>query len=145
MIRTRAVARRTTLLLLRFRYHLVGRSGGREHALLAEDWQLAAFAGAPEAPEWVSPEQSEELLTAPPHANVGSDQARTFLSRVTDQLSALQPALEGFARSRGGEILDAHQRVRRAAKGTGAASWRIEPKFPVDVLGAYVYLPAMES
>jgi len=37
------------------------------------------------------------------------------------------------------------RRVRRAAKGTGAASWRIEPKFPVDVLGAYVYLPAVES
>jgi hypothetical protein len=132
-------------LLLRFRYHLVGRSGGRDHALLAEDWQLAAFAGAPETPVWLSPEQSEELLKAPPHANVGPDQARTFVSRVTEQLSALQPALEGFARSRGVEIIDAHQRVRRAAKGAGSANWRIEPKFPVDVLGAYVYLPAMES
>jgi superfamily II DNA or RNA helicase len=145
VVRTRTVARRTTLLLLRFRYHIVGRSGGRDHALLAEDWQLAAFAGSPEAPQWLSSEKSEELLKATPHANVGQDQARTFLSRVTDQLAALQPALEGFARSRGDEILDAHQRVRRAAKGTGAASWRIHPKFPVDVLGAYVYLPAVES
>jgi superfamily II DNA or RNA helicase len=144
VVRTRGVARRTTLLLLRFRYHLIGRRVGQEQAVLAEDWQLAAFAGAPDAPEWVRPEQCEQLLQAAPHANVGPDQARTFVSRVTDQLPALQPALEGFARSRGEEILDAHQRVRRAAKGA-AGNWRIEPKFPVDVLGAYVYLPAVES
>src|SRR5439155_13849293 len=74
VIRTRAVARRTTLLLLRFRYQLVGRAAGREQALLAEDWQLAAFAGAPDAPEWISSEQSEDLIKATPYANVGSDQ-----------------------------------------------------------------------
>ena len=144
VVRTRGVPKRTTLLLLRFRYHLVGRRGSNEQALLAEDWQLAAFAGAPDAPDWVPPEQCEALLKAAPHVNVGPDQARTFVSRVIEQLPALQPALESFARSRGDEILDAHQRVRRAAKGA-AGNWRIEPKFPVDVLGAYVYLPAVES
>jgi superfamily II DNA or RNA helicase len=144
VVRTRAVLKRTTLLLLRFRYHLVGRRGEMEQALLAEDWRLAGFAGAPDAPHWVPLEDCETLLKAAPHANVGPDQARTFVARVIEQLSALQPALEGFARSRGEEILDAHQRVRRAAKGA-AGNWRIEPKFPVDVLGAYVYLPAVES
>jgi len=38
------------------------------------------------------------------------------------------------------ELLAAHERVREAVKGEGIRH-RVEPKLPVDVLGAYVYLP----
>src|SRR5829696_4747689 len=43
---TSLVERRTTLLLVRYRYHIITHlAGGEERALLAEDSQLAAFAG----------------------------------------------------------------------------------------------------
>lgn len=45
-IRTQAVARRTTVLLLRCRYHIITRHGGREKPLLAEDCLTVAFEGA---------------------------------------------------------------------------------------------------
>ncbi len=37
VIRTRQVSRRTTLLLLRLRYHIIARRGEQDEALLAED------------------------------------------------------------------------------------------------------------
>ena len=57
-------------------------------------------------------------------------------------LAGQQAYLADIARKRGDELLDAHKRVRRATKTTGI-SQRIEPKLPVDVLGAYVYLPTV--
>src|SRR5207248_1667113 len=49
-MRTRAVERRTTLVLVRFRYHIATewRDGRPCSQLLAEDSQLLAFAGPPE-------------------------------------------------------------------------------------------------
>src|SRR5829696_2556581 len=47
---TSQVERRTTLLLVRYRYHIIARLGGDEKALLAEDCQLAAFSGSPYNP-----------------------------------------------------------------------------------------------
>ena len=64
---THAVRQRTTLLLLRLRFHIVTRSpGGDERELLAEDAVLAAFTGLPSAPTWLPGEQAEALLTAEP-------------------------------------------------------------------------------
>jgi len=52
------------------------------------------------------------------------------------------------ARQRGEELLEAHQRVRRASKARrssrgsyGNVHYRVEPQLPPDVLGIYVYLP----
>src|SRR5262249_34229262 len=58
-IRTRAVARRTTLILVRFRYDLVTRRGAREHAQLAEECLPVAFSGAPETAEWLDDAAAE--------------------------------------------------------------------------------------
>ena len=41
---------------------------------------------------------------------------------------------------RDGELLEAHQRVRRASK-IRKVRYRVEPQLPPDVLGIYVYLP----
>ena len=41
---------------------------------------------------------------------------------------------------RDGELLEAHQRVRRASK-IRNVPYRVEPQLPPDVLGIYVYLP----
>ena len=61
---TSQVERRTTLLLVRYRYHIITRyPDGDERALLAEDCQLAAFAGAATDPQWLGSEDAEALLT----------------------------------------------------------------------------------
>jgi len=140
VIRTRKVSRRTTVLLLRLRYHIVTKRGGEEKPLLAEDWQLAVFAGSPTVPEWLLIDRAEQLLHAPPDANIPSDLARIHLERILGELDAVESHLSQIARRRGEEILEVHRRVRRAMKTTGITQ-RVEPKLPVDVMGLYIYLP----
>ena len=139
-IRTRAVVRRTTALLIRFRFHIVTRRGDGEHAQLAEDVQVLAFEGAPEDARWLEKTAAEALLSAKAEANIAPEQAREFVRKVVEGIDALRPHLAEEARRRGEELLDAHRRVREAARAR-LAGLRVEPQGAPDVLGIYVYLP----
>jgi len=139
-IRTDAVDRWTTLLLLRYRYHIVTHRAGQTTELLAEDSQVAAFAGPPDKAQWLDVAVAERLLGAEPRQNVTASQAADFVRRVVDGFGHLRPALEELARRRGQELLDAHTRVRAAARIQGVRH-DIRPELPPDVLGIYVYLP----
>jgi len=141
VIRTRAVEKRTTLLLVRLRFHLLGRDRqGNERRLLAEDLALAAFTGSPENAVWLPPEAAAPLLAAEPNANTVEDIARTHIERILAGFDALRPRLAEIARERGKALLDAHRRVRKVAKG-GERTTGIEAHDAVDVLGIFVYLP----
>ncbi|GIW76099.1 MAG: ATP-dependent helicase HepA [Phycisphaerae bacterium] len=140
-IRTDAVDRWTTLLLLRYRYHILTHHGEQSTELLAEDSQLVAFAGAPDRAEWLDAAQAEKLQTAEPKQNITPSQAADFVRMVIDGFEHLRPRIEQFARQRGEELLDAHRRVREAARIRGVR-YEIRPELPADVLGIYVYLPA---
>jgi superfamily II DNA or RNA helicase len=142
-IRTDAVERWTTLLLLRYRYHILTQRGEQSTELLAEDSQLVAFAGAPDKAEWLGAEQAERLQSAEPRKNITPDQASDFVRKVVDGFDHLRPKLEEFAQGRGEELLDAHRRVREAARMRGVR-YEIRPELPADVLGIYVYLPARD-
>jgi hypothetical protein len=80
------------------------------------------------------------LLDASPDANVSVDLATSHLDRVLAELPALQDDLARFARERGDAILDAHRRVRKSTR-VVVGRLVVEPRLPVDVLGAYLYLP----
>src|SRR5262249_19045132 len=110
VIRTSAVSRRTTALLIRLRFHVVTRLGDQERPLIAEDAQLLAFAGSPQSAEWLPNDKAETLLLAQPEANVTPDQATDFVRKVIDGFDHLRPHLERFARERSAELLDAHRR-----------------------------------
>ena len=138
--RTNAVPTRTTLLLLRFRYHILTQQHGHESALLAEDSQVLGFTGAPNAAEWLEREQVEALLTARPSGNIVPAQATQFVQRVLDGFESLCPALDEIAEERGRELLEAHRRVRTASRLKGV-KYDIRPQLPADVLGVYVLLP----
>jgi len=140
-IYTKEIQRRTTVILLRFRYHIIRKTSDLEKPLLAEDCQLLAFEGSPANAKWMASEQSEALLEAEPDRNITTEQASGFVKRVTDEFDKIEAYLEQKAKDFGKELLDAHQRARRAAKARGV-SYRVEPKLPPDVLGIYVYLPA---
>ena len=84
VLRTRAVASRTTLLLIRTRIHLTVTQRDRApRELLAEDAILAAFTGTPDDPSWLSDEQTARLLEVDPDSNVASDVAIRQLERDT--------------------------------------------------------------
>ena len=141
VIRTSQVSRRTTLLLLRLRYHLTTKQGEIEQQILAEDCVLAAFAGAPDQAEWLDNAAADALLAAVPEGNVLPDQATSFIVRVVEGRTSLTPHLDSIARTRAQMLLDAHQRVRRAARMRNVKQVA-EPQLPVDILGIYVYLPS---
>ncbi len=144
-IRTRAVQTRTTLLLLRLRYHLITSGKAGEKPLLAEDSLTLAFAGAPENARWLDAEAAEALLAAVPAANIPPQQASGFLREVVEKYAEhILPQLEARARQHGEALLKAHQRVRKAADMRGRQQ-RIEPQLPPDVIGIYVYLPVPGS
>lgn len=144
VIRTNHVARRTTLLLTRFRFHIIAKQGNEENPLLAEDCQVLAFTGSPEKAEWLEPEQAEALLEVIPDSNISADQAKKFLQKVIDQFDNLSPHLESVAQQRGNDLLEAHRRVRSAAKLKGVR-YRVEPQLPPDVLGIYMFMPVPKT
>jgi hypothetical protein len=149
-IRTRAVTVRTTLLLARFRYHILTQRVGaygdtsqrayRHTPLLAEDCRVLGFTGAPDAAKWLAPDDAEALLDARPDANITPQQASDFVRRVADGFDHLREALNAAAEQRGQEVLDAHRRVRAAARLTGVR-YAVQPQLPPDVLGIFVLLP----
>nr|MBP7620383.1 hypothetical protein [Gemmatimonadales bacterium] len=139
-IRTRAVGKRTTLLLARFRFDLAAGRGAEAAAILAEECALLGFRGAPETAEWLEPGEARALLDARPDANIPADQAAAFVAKVVESLGQLAPRLEAAASERAQALLDAHTRVRRSARVPSTAV-RVKPHLPPDVLGVYVLLP----
>ena len=142
VVRTNAVERRTTLLLLRLRFHIVNQGrGGTERPLLAEDLVLAAFTGSPEKAEWLPSDGVEGLLDVDADTNIGADQAQTHIKRVLDRFEDLRPYLDRIAGERGNALFDAHRRVRKATR-SGVRALKVDVHRPADVLGVYLYLPA---
>ncbi|MGI8631829.1 MAG: helicase-related protein [Solirubrobacterales bacterium] len=138
--RSHAVSQRTTLLLVRYRFHLdlPGREGIR--SLVTEDARFLAFAGAPEQAAWLEPAAVEDLLNATADANVAPDLAAQLTDRVVASLDALGPHLDAEGERLAAELLDAHRRVRAAAV-AARRGLNVSAQRPADVLGLYVWLP----
>ncbi|MDE2126263.1 MAG: DEAD/DEAH box helicase [Armatimonadetes bacterium] len=141
VIRTDDVERRTTLLMLRLRFHIVSGSGADERQLLAEDLALVAFEGSPQSPLWLDAQRTESLLNAEPKGNIPPADAQAFLQRVIDDFDHLRPALDTTAQECADELLSSHRRVRAASK-QRESTYRVEPQLPPDLLGLFVFLPA---
>ena len=137
---TSAVSERTTLLVVRLRYHLqvAGRDGQR---ILCEEIVPLACTGTAESPTWLAPDEGERLLTARPEQNPLPTAVDQQLGLLLPALVQFQSALEPVARERAEAQLAAHERVREAAR--AKARMTIEPVLPVDILGAYVLLPRL--
>ena len=140
VIATSAVVVRTTLLIARFRYHL-WTGGSDRDALLCEEIVPLACTGTAEAPRWLSPDESERLLTAQPERNLLPTALAQQLDLTLPALAKLRAALASVARGRAEAQREAHERVRAATRAKGRVS--VEPVLPVDLLGAYVLLPRL--
>jgi superfamily II DNA or RNA helicase len=142
VIATSQVAIRTMLLIVRFRFHLEigGRSG---ETLLCEEIAPFACTGPADAPLWTDGERGEVLLFAKPEGNLVPTLIEQQLNSLATALPKLRVSLEEIARTRAKAQLETHKRVREAARSRGKVS--IEPVLPVDILGAYVLLPKLQS
>ncbi|GAB48609.1 helicase-related protein [Mobilicoccus pelagius] len=142
VVRTRAVESRTTLLLLRYRFHLDLPTPTGVRQIVAEDADVVAFRGSAADAALLDDEEAMALLTARADANIPSDQAREFAQRAIGAAATLAPVLEERAQARAVELLESHRRVRAGAR-AARAGLRVRAQLPVDVLGVYVYLPVL--
>ena len=141
VMRTSAVARRTTLLLVRFRMHLElpGRDDRRQ--IVAEDAQVLAYRGRAVEADWLSPAEVQDLLNAQPSGNVPPDQAIDFAERAVADLPLLLTRLDGLADAAADRLREDHIRVREASGQHVRRQLAVRAQKPADILGVYVYLP----
>lgn len=142
ILRTGAVAARTTMLLVRYRFHLDVPSREGTRALVAEDAELVAFRGTPEDPAWLDADEVAHLVHARPEGNIPADQATDMVARALEKVALLTDHLDARADARADELLESHRRVRAGA-GAARAGLRVRAQKPVDVLGVYLYLPTV--
>ena len=143
-IRTSVVQRRTTLLLVRYRFDIVTKRGNGEESQLAEETRVLAFRGAPHEAEWLTEEEAETLLPAQPSGNIHDEQKATFIGQVVEEYERLRGHIEREAERRAAVLLESHRRVREEAKLRGVTH-RVSAQLPPDVLGIYVLLPFAQA
>ncbi len=145
VIRTEAVAQRTTLLVLRYRFHLDLPSRRRGiRRVVAEDCEVVAFAGSPSNARWLSDEHAHALLDAASVANVAPDQQSAAVAGILAGLGELTEELTTRADVRARQLAESHARVRQGA-GEVVRALRVRAEHPVDVLGVYVHLPVAKG
>ena len=141
VIRTTTVSTRTTLLLVRFRFHAdIPLADGSIRPVVVEDARLLGFAGAPDQATWLSDEDIEALVLAVPSGNVPPDIAESAAGRVLEYLADVTEHLDEVADDLANEVLESHRRARAGA-GAARRGLKVVAQKPADVLGAYVYLP----
>lgn len=138
VISTSAVATRTTLLVVRLRFHL-GAAGGSGETILCEEIVPLACTGPANAPQWLDAETSERLLDAKPERNLIPTAVEQQTNLIAEALPVFREGLAAVAAERATAQLEAHERVRQSARAPGRVT--IQPVLPVDILGAYVLLP----
>lgn len=138
---TSAVSLRTVMLVVRLRSHLQ-LTGSTGETILAEEIFPIACTGSADSPTWLSPGESESLLTAAPEQNLIPTAVQQQLGLLLPALPKIQKALDIVAHEHAAVQLVAHERVREAARTKGRVS--IKPILPVDILGAYVLLPRLK-
>src|SRR5690606_19558916 len=115
VMRTSAVDKRTTLLLVRYRMHVTLPGRDQVRRSVAEEARVLGFRGAPAAAQWLDPQQVGELLHAAPTGNVPPDQAEPVLERAIAGLDAVSSHLDQAADELAARLRESHLRVREAA------------------------------
>ncbi|MFC8019299.1 helicase-related protein [[Kitasatospora] papulosa] len=147
VVRTTAVSRPTTLLLVRHRFQLnLPARDGSVRNQLAEDARVVAFQGRPEAPQWLGEQEALALLEARASGNSDPDFATEHITKI---LAALDPAsddsLMAELRTRSAaaakDLEASHRRVRTASRAR-LQGLKVLPQGNPDVLGVFLYRPA---
>jgi superfamily II DNA or RNA helicase len=141
-MRTSAVTERTTLIVLRHRFHLVTRSE-EDSPLLAEDSAILACTGTRDDVRWLDPGAVEDLSAAAAEGNVSADAAHQFVEEAQAGLIQWAAHLRADAEQRAAALAESHSRVRSSATRRRRVTVDVTPQLPPDVLGVYVLLPVI--
>jgi len=139
VLRTRAVDRRTALMLLRLRFMLEQPEGPE---LLAEEVLVTGFWGfPPDRLEWIPDGDALNLLRlAQPESNVPATERREVLEEVLGWWKDIQEPLEDIVAQRARKLEEAHRRIRSSAQ-MPRRGLKVRPQLPPDLLGVLVFLP----
>lgn len=153
-IRTGAVSRLTTILLLRVRY-LVDQPN--REPLLAEEILVTGFAHTLPSPagraaggegskpwQWLRDDDALRLLAAQPDANITLPEKQELVQTSLGLWNALQSDLQQRIRDRATELESSYKRVRKAIS-LAVRNLRVTPQFPPDLLGLLVLQPVVKS
>ncbi|MCI3151479.1 helicase [Streptomyces sp. GB4-14] len=144
VVTTDAVSVRTTLLLVRYRFHLTLPSRSGERQVVAEDARLLAYEGLPQRARWLDDDAAAALLGARATANTHELAARKAITRALEGLPGLADHLTEYGTRLAAELDASHRRVRKANEEI-VRGLKVVPQEPADVLGVYVYVPPAAS
>ena len=144
VIRTSTVKTKTTLLLVRFRFHISYNPSLSQTSSpplsMAEECRLFAFEGSPQNAKILNDTLSETLLDAQPTQNISSEESRRLLSEMIERFHPLFLLLEDKAKQRASDLYEDHLRVS-SVSGNPFSAIKVEPVLPPDIVGLYIYLP----
>mgnify|MGYP000299463743 CR=1 FL=1 len=138
VVRTAAVDTRTTLLLVRYRFHLTLPSRLGERMAVAEDVATLAMASQDGATRWLDPAEVDALMEARPAGNVAN--ATQQVSSALASLPGLAAHLDAHGEALAEKLRASHRRVR-SASGATLRGLGVRVETPPDVLGLYVFVP----
>jgi hypothetical protein len=142
VIRTRAVARLTTIALLRVRYLL---HQPDRRPLLSEEVLVTGFTPAEGSgqPVWLDEREALRLLAeARPDANIDPAEKRERIRSALDDWPALETSLRERIQERARELERSHKRVRQAVA-LRVRELSVVPQFPPDLLGILLLQPVV--
>ena len=139
--KTNEVEERVFLLLARGRFSLNQTYRSKKTSLLVESIVVLGFKGKPEAPEFLTDEEIQDLWNVTPSGNVAGGQAELILNQQIPKFSepVFKQRLEHIMNEEGQRILEAHQRVRSIV--AGKQELDIVPHLPIDLISLNVLLP----
>ncbi|MFJ1595492.1 DEAD/DEAH box helicase [Streptomyces sp. NPDC088261] len=144
VVATTAVTVPTTLLLVRYRFHLTLPSRQGKRQLVAEDARLLAFRGSAKNAVWLPENDALDLLTAQAAENIDDYFQERTMARTLGQLGAVEAHMAEYGEQLAAELHESHRRVRRAADEI-VQGLRVTAQQPADILGVYVYLPPIAA
>jgi superfamily II DNA or RNA helicase len=138
VIRTRQVARKTTLLLFRCRNVIEQSKSG--HQIVAEEMLLWGWRGTPQEREHLDHSEAKALLASARASTDLSPQARaSFLDNELRLMDSLAPQFEVIAEEQSKRLVAAHERF--SALMDKQRFQVVYPVLPMDLLGIYILLP----
>jgi len=155
VVRTRAVKRLTSLLLLRPRYLI---EQPQKPPLLSEEVLVVGYEWGPGgAPQWLQDDEALRLLaSARPDANIPMAEKRELLNATLEPFgawteaspsqgpaNAIEAGIRERVLQRAARLEETHKRIRRAVD-MRVRGLTVRPQLPPDLLGVLVLQPVVE-
>ncbi len=132
-----SVQQKTVIVQFRVRNHIRQINGS--HEFLAEEMMLWGYSGHPGNGNELNPEEARTLLmTAKVHRDIQPEQQAVFLEKEIETIRNMQERVDKLAQERAEELIEAHERYRKALKGK---EYEIGAVLPMDMIGIYIFLP----